>query len=102
MAAAITLKRVQELVDQLPAHDQLKLIAHISERLSAVMPTVSQAEDGAGATQQQRLQTARDLLSGVAAVVHVAQGEFDAADALKMLRGARTQPTPDAWLTTVG
>jgi hypothetical protein len=70
--------------------------------LSAVVHTASQEGDGAETAQQQRLQVARDLLAEADEVVDEAQGKFDAAETMKMLLGARTQPAPDAWLTTVG
>lgn len=61
--------------------------------------------NGAGAqkaVRQRRLRLAEELPAGTRATDHDAQGEVGAAETLNILRGARTQPAPDAWLTTVG
>ncbi len=38
MTEPITLKQVETLAVRLPAKDQLKLLAHLSERLSDMLP----------------------------------------------------------------
>lgn len=41
---AMTLERVKELVAQLPPQEQLKLVAHIGERLSQLPPIVQESD----------------------------------------------------------
>jgi hypothetical protein len=102
MAAAITLERVRELVDQLPAQDQLELVAHISARLSALVPRVLQEGNTAEVAGQQHAQVAHERLAEPDEIAEDVQSERKAAETMKMLLGVRTQPAPDAWLTTVG
>lgn len=87
MPELVTLEQVETLVVQLPTKDQLKLLAHISERLSSIVPVVPEAESHhEQRAQDERLQLARTLCEEVEEVANDTQGEFDAADDIRGMR----------------
>jgi hypothetical protein len=91
MPEPITLEQVETLVVQLPPKDQLRLLAHISERLSDTLA----AEPGAESDQEQqdrdeRLRLAKVLCEEVEDITDDAQGEFDAAEDIRRMRNERT------------
>jgi len=90
MAEPVTLEQVETLVVQLPPKDQLKLLAHISDRLSDTLS----AESEVGSDQEQqvrdeRLQLAKALCEEVEDVADDARGEFDAAEDIRRMREER-------------
>ena len=90
MPELVTLEQVEVLVAQLAPQEQLKLVAHVSERLSSTLAVVSQ-----GASQEEswvraeRLRLATSLLEEVEDIADDSQGEFDAAETLQRLRDER-------------
>lgn len=90
MTESMTLEQVETLVVQLPPQDQLRLLAHISERLSSTLPVVPEAESNQEQrVRDERLRLAKALCEEVEDVADDAQGEFDAADDIRRLRDER-------------
>jgi hypothetical protein len=90
MPESVTLEQVETLVVQLPPKDQLRLLAHISERLSNTLSTAPEAtRPHDDRVRDDRLQLAQILCDEVDAVVDDAHGEFDAAEDLHRLREER-------------
>ena|SRR2546426_6651025 len=58
MSGQVTLEQVEQQATQLPLHEQLKLIAYISERLSRTAQTAPTAVEEESARQQQEQETA--------------------------------------------
>jgi hypothetical protein len=88
MPSTVSLEQVGELAAQLLPHEQLKLLAHISERLSQ-LPLTIQGTDEA----RQRREYAAQVEAWLAACDEVAeqiQGEFDSAADLRQIREERT------------
>ncbi|MEW6296213.1 MAG: hypothetical protein AB1671_00520 [Thermodesulfobacteriota bacterium] len=90
MTEPVTLEQVETLVVQLPPKDQLKLLAHLSKRLSDTLS----AEAGAKSDQEQqardeRLRLAKFLCEEAEGVADDAQGEFDAAEDVRRMRDER-------------
>jgi hypothetical protein len=90
MPESVTLEQVETLVVQLPPQDQLRLLAHISERLSSTLPTTPEAKSSPQDTvQDDRLQLVKMLCDEVDDVIDDAQGEFDAAEDIQRTREER-------------
>jgi hypothetical protein len=90
MPESVTLEQVETLVVQLPPQDQLRLLAHISERLSSTLPTVPEAKSSHKDTvQDDRLQLAKMLCDEVNDVIDDTHGEFDAAEDMQRIREER-------------
>jgi hypothetical protein len=58
MAGQVTLEHVEQQAAQLSLHEQLKLIAHISERLSRAAQTTPTTVGGESARQQREQEAA--------------------------------------------
>ncbi len=58
MSGQVTLEQVEQQAAQLPPHEQLKLVAHISERLSRAAQTAPTAVEDASARQQREQEAA--------------------------------------------
>jgi hypothetical protein len=86
MADTITLEQVEELAAQLPPIDQLKLVAHICEQLSVVLPATSNGEELA---QREREAQVDALLAELDAIAESIEGEFDSAQDLRQIREER-------------
>jgi hypothetical protein len=90
MPESVTLEQVETLVVQLPPQDQLRLLAHISERLSSTLPTAPEAKSSHTETvQDDRLQLAKMLCDEVDDVIDDTHGEFDAAEDMQRIREER-------------
>jgi len=90
MPESVTLEQVETLVVQLPPQDQLRLLAHISERLSSTLPTAPEAKSSHTETvQDDRLQLAKMLCDEVDDVIDDIHGEFDAAEDIQRMRAER-------------
>jgi hypothetical protein len=90
MPGSVTLEQVETLVVQLPTKDQLRLLAHISERLSGTLPVVPAVESPhEHSVRDERLQLATILCAEVEDIANDARGEFDAADDIHRMREER-------------
>ena len=90
MPESVTLEQVETLVVQLPPQDQLRLLAHISERLSSTLLTAPEAKSSHTETvQDDRLQLAKMLCDEVDDVIDDTHGEFDAAEDIQRIREER-------------
>ena len=90
MPESVTLEQVETLVVQLPPQDQLRLLAHISERLSSTLPTAPEANRSHTETvHDDRLQLAKMLCDEVDDVIDDTHGEFDAAEDIQRIREER-------------
>ena len=90
MPESVTLEQVETLVVQLPPQDQLRLLAHISERLSSTLPTAPEAKSSHKDTvQDDRLQLAKMLCDEVDDGIDDTHGEFDAAEDMQRMRAER-------------
>ena len=90
MTESITLEQIETLVVQLPLHDQLRLLAHISERLSTTFPTAPEAKRSPQETvPDDRLQLAKMLCDEVDEVLEDTHGEFDAVEDMQRIRQER-------------
>jgi len=90
MPESVTLEQVETLVVQLPPQDQLRLLAHISERLRTTLPTApdtTRPHDDRG--RDDRLHLAKILCDEVDEVLDDAREEFDAAEDIQRLREER-------------
>ncbi len=81
MAIQTTLERLEQQVTQLPMRDQLKLIAHISERLG-ITPLCVEKEHRGGADE---------LLALCDAAADMWEGEFDAAQEIRRMHQERDE-----------
>jgi hypothetical protein len=82
------LEQLDQQIAQLPLHDQLKLVAHISERLSITVQTTSTAMDEESRRQQCERE-ANELLALCDAAAEMWEGEFDAAEEIRQMRQGR-------------
>ncbi len=90
MPESVTLEQVETLVVQLPPKDQLRLLAHISERLSSTLPVVPTVESPhEPSVRDERLQLATILCEEVDDITNDTLGEFDAADDIHRMREER-------------
>ena len=90
MTEPVTLEQVETLVVRLPPKDQLKLLAHISERLSDTLSTEPATEsDHEQRGREERLRLARALCDEVEDITDDAKGSFDAAEDLHRIRDER-------------
>ncbi len=90
MPESVTLEHVETLVVQLPPKDQLRLLAHISERLSSTLPTALEAtRSHDGSVRDDRVQLAKILCDEVDEVIDDTRGEFDAAEDILRMREER-------------
>lgn len=90
MPESVTLEQVETLVVQLPTKDQLRLLAHISERLSSALPVVPAVQSREErSVRDERLQLAKLLCEEVEDIADDTRGEFDAADDIRRMREER-------------
>ena len=88
MSNSITFEQVEQLVVQLPPPEQLKLVAHISERLSQLLPAAQETD-----MERQR----RDYAARVEAFLRMSDemaaetiGEVDLTEDIRQIREERT------------
>jgi len=90
MPESVTLEQVETLVIQLPTKDQLRLLAHISERLSSTLPVVPAVESPhEQSVRDERLHLAKILCEEVEDITNDTLGEFDAAEDIRRIREER-------------
>jgi len=92
MGNKVTLAQVEELAAELPPRDQLKLLAHIGERLS-IAPVAVLAEEvedkDTTRARQKRLARLRPWLAQCEKVAERWDGTFESAADLRRLRDER-------------
>ncbi len=86
MADTMTLEQVEELAAQLPPTEQLKLVAHICEQLSVILPVMPLREDGEERARQERVAKLDAWLAECDKVAALWEGEFDSAADLRRIR----------------
>ena len=88
MSDGVTLKQVEQQVNQLPPQEQLKLMAYIVGRLSTI-PLVAPTREIEEQTKQARLAEVDAWLEECDAVAENIEGEFDSAEDLRQIREER-------------
>ena len=96
MSGHVTVEQLEQQVAQLPLHEQLKLVARISERLSLVAQAIPVAGMEEEALRHQREREADELLALCDTAAELWKGEFDAAEEIRQLRQERDERT---WLS---
>jgi hypothetical protein len=86
----VALEQLEQQVAQLPPQEQLKLVAHISERLSTMPPSMLAAVDEESLPRQ-REREADELLALCDAAAEMWRGEFDAAKEIRQMRQERDE-----------
>jgi len=89
MAETVTLEQVEELAAQLPPMGQLKLLAHISQRLSTLNLLAHDADDEAA--QRARAARAEAILALCDTAAAAFEGESDAAEEIRRMRAERVE-----------
>jgi len=95
MSKRMTLEQLEQQITQLLPQEQLKLVAHISARLSAMplaAPTVADEES----LRLQREKEADELLARCDAAAQMWEGQFDAAEEIRQMRRDRDE---QIWLS---
>lgn len=90
MSNEVALEQLEQQVAQLPPQEQLKLVAHISERLSTMPPSMLAAVDEES-LRRQREREADELLALCDAAAEMWRGEFDAAKEIRQMRQERDE-----------
>jgi hypothetical protein len=85
----MTLEQVEELAAQLSPQEQLRLLAHISERLSQL--PLAAAETDAERHRREYAARVETFLAACDEVMEQIEGEFDAAADLRQIREERTR-----------
>lgn len=80
----VTLEQVKLLAAKLPSSEQLKLIAHICEQLSAAA-----TKEEVKQLLQERLRLAEELLTECDDIKDDSQGKFDAVEDIRWMRQER-------------
>ena len=88
MSNGVTLKQVEQQVTQLPAQEQLKLVAYIAEQMSTI-PLAAPTKEIEEQTKQTRLAEVDAWLAECDAVAESIEGEFDSAEDLRQIREER-------------
>jgi len=81
----VAFEQVERLAVQLPPSEQLKLVAHISERLSGLLLTILPS-DTEQARRREREAMADTLLAELDAIAESIEGEFDSAEDIRQIR----------------
>jgi hypothetical protein len=89
MLEFVTLEQVEELAAQLPPAERLKLVAHVCEQLSTVLPAVSLEQEAETRVRQERLAKLEAWLAECEEVAELWEGEFDSAADLRRIRDER-------------
>ncbi len=94
MTSQATLEQLERQIAQLPPHEQLKLIAHISEQLSTrPLDRLIVVEE---ALSQQGEREADEVLALCDLAAEMWEGEFDAAEEVRQMRQERDK---QVWLS---
>lgn len=97
MSNPMALEQLERQVAQLPTQEQLKLLAHISEQLSIMSPSMLTIV-GEESLRRQREREADELLALCDAAAEMWRGEFDAAEEIRQMRQERDEQI--CWSTT--
>lgn len=89
MAGPVTLEQVEQQAAQLLPHEQLKLVALISERLSRAVQATPMVVGDEESLRQQREREADELLALCDTAAELWEGEFDAAEEIRQMRQER-------------
>ena len=89
MSEPLTLTQVEALVVQLPPQEQLKLVVHISTRLSELPRLTQEADDEQ--LQRERLARTEAILALCDAAAARFQGESDSAEDIRRIRDERIE-----------
>ena len=89
MADIVTLEQIEQLAVQLPPQEQLKLVAHISERLSTFDRLRLETDDEA--VRRERAARAEAILALCDAAAERFVGESDAAEDIRRIRDERIE-----------
>jgi len=89
MSINITFNQLNQQVALLPPTEQLKLVAHICERLTdhTFIPATPAVKDAAALRQKQ----AKELLALCDAAAEMWEGEFDSAEDIRRMREERDE-----------
>ena len=89
MTNQVTLEQLEQQIAQLQLHEQLELIARISEQLSAKsLDKLTVVEE---ALPRQREREADELIALCDAAAEMWEGEFDAAQEIRQVRQERDE-----------
>jgi hypothetical protein len=91
MSGQVTLEEVEQQVAQLPPHEQLKLVALISERLSLATQATPAVAGDEESLRQQREREADELLALCDTAAELWEEEFDAAEEIRQMRQERDE-----------
>ena len=91
MSTKETIDQVEQLAMQLPPTEQLKLMAHISDKLSRLGITVPPAD--AEQVQREREAMADALLQELDTIAESIEGKFDSAEDIRQIREERANLT---------
>ena len=86
MSDRITLEQVEQLAAQLLPQEQLKLVAHITERLSINLPAMP-PEEG----EQERVRLAEEILRECDQAAAAFTRKTDSAETIRRMRDERLQ-----------
>lgn len=86
MSVQVTLEQAEQIAVQLPPRDQLKLVAYLSERLSATPVTIPLEERSGERAKQRRLAQMEAWIAQCDQVAELWEGEFDSAADLRRIR----------------
>jgi len=84
MSNPVSLDNVAAMAAQLPAREQLKLVAQIGERLSNEAPTSETPEE-----RQKHLARVEAFLAEIDAFAATVEGDFDSAKDIREIREER-------------
>ena len=90
MSNQMTLEQLEQQVMRLSPQEQLKLVMHISERLSA-MPLGAPMMRDEESLRRQREKEADELLALCDAAAEMWEGAFDAAEEIRLMRRDRDE-----------
>jgi hypothetical protein len=86
MSNRVTLEQVEQLAVQLSPHEQLKLVAHVSEWLSGAPLVILPEENNVEWARRERLAQIDAWIARCDEVAERWEGEFDSAADLRRIR----------------
>lgn len=90
MSNRLALEQLEHQIAQLSPQEQLKLMVHISQRLSTLLPSMLTAADEESLRQQRERDT-DELLALCDAAAEMWRGEFDVAEEIRQMRQERDE-----------
>jgi hypothetical protein len=91
MSNQVILEQLEQQISLLSLQEQLKLMAHIAERLSAMPSDMLQVGGEEDVLRRQREREADELLALCDAAAEMWEGEFDAAEEIRQMRKERDE-----------